>query len=176
MVTAPVRGRALGDIFMLAPDGVEGKTRAKRTFCLDQELSQVPTTLEAHRNFLRKCNFPMRFFAFSRFFSAGSSKFKVSASFFCKIVLWPQRGRIFHCQHLGFCKGSFCTQCHLQGLAAKTFGFKFVLSPQRGRVFRCKHLLCWEASCGFSWSGIFIELFLKSTFPVKPSTLNPLPT
>ena len=67
-MAAPVRGRALGDIFMLAPDGVEAKTRAKRAFCLDQELSQVPKTLEGHRNFLRKCNFPMRFFAFSRVF------------------------------------------------------------------------------------------------------------
>ena len=31
-VPAPVRGRALGDIFMLAPDGVEAKTRAKGAF------------------------------------------------------------------------------------------------------------------------------------------------
>ena len=65
---------------MLAPDGVEAKTRAKRAFCPDQELSQVPKTLEAHRNFVRKCNFLMRFFAFSRFFFAGSAKFKVLAS------------------------------------------------------------------------------------------------
>ena len=49
---------------MLAPDGVEAKTQAKRAFCPDQELSQVPKTLEAHRNFVRKCNFPMRFVAF----------------------------------------------------------------------------------------------------------------
>ena len=161
---------------MLAPDGVEAKTRAKRAFSPDQELSQVPKTLEAHRNFVRKCNFPMRFFPFSRFFFflQGLQNSKFRHLFVCKIVLSPQRGRVFHCEHLGFCKGSFCTQCHLQGLAAKTLGFKFVLSPQRGRIFRCKHLLCWEASCGFSWSGIFIEFFLKSTFPLKPSTLNPL--
>ena len=157
---------------MLAPDGVEAKTRAKRAF--DQELSQVPKTLEAHRNFVRKCNFSMRFFAFSRFFSQGLQNSIFGIFLVCKIVLSPQRGRVFHCEHLGFCKGSFCTQCHLQGLAAKTLGFKFVLSPQRGRVFRCKHRLCWEASCGFSWSGIFIDFFLKSTFPLKPSTLNPL--
>ena len=121
-VPAPVRGRALGDIFMLAPDGVEAKTRAKRAFCPDQELSQVPKTLEAHRNFVRKCNFPMRFLCiFKVFFSQGLQNSKFRHLFVCKIVLSPQRGRVFHCEHLGFCKGSFCTQCHLQGLAAKDF-------------------------------------------------------
>ncbi|OLP99197.1 hypothetical protein AK812_SmicGene18270 [Symbiodinium microadriaticum] len=41
MVTAPIRGRAFGDIFWLVQDGGVAKIRAKRMFCLGHVLSQA---------------------------------------------------------------------------------------------------------------------------------------
>ena len=51
MVTAPIRGRAFGDIFWLVQDGGVAKIRAKRMFCLGHVLSQVRKEAEAHANF-----------------------------------------------------------------------------------------------------------------------------
>ena len=50
-MTAPVRGRAFGDIFLLVQDGGVAKIQVKRTFCMGHALSQVPKALEAHAHF-----------------------------------------------------------------------------------------------------------------------------
>ena len=99
------------------------------------------------------------------FFSQGLQNSKFRHLFVCKIVLSPQRGRVFHCEHLGFCKGSFCTQCHLQGLAAKTLGFKFVLSPQRGAFFAVSIFCVGRPLVGFLSRGFLLSFVFRALFP-----------
>ena len=80
---------------MLAPDGVEAKTQAKRAFFPDQKLSQVPKTLEAHRTLCENAIFPCVSLHFEGFFFSQGLQFKFRHLFVCKIVLSPQRGRRF---------------------------------------------------------------------------------
>ena len=53
MVTAPVRDRGFGDIFLLVQDGGVSKIRAEHAFCMGHALSQVPKTLEACKLFVK---------------------------------------------------------------------------------------------------------------------------
>ena len=124
---------------MLAPDGVEGKTRAKRAFCLDQELSQVPKTLEAHRNFLRKCNFPMRFFAFSRFF------------FFRRVFQIQSFGIIFSAKSCsGHSAGAFST--------VSIFGFARALFAPNAICKGSPRRLLASNSCSLHSGGAFFAV------------------
>ena len=53
MVTAPVRDRGFGDIFLLVQDGGVSKIRAEHACCMGHALSQVPKTLEACKLFVK---------------------------------------------------------------------------------------------------------------------------